>query len=947
MNAISNSAKRVNRADLLRLLQLGDDDLDITAELSGFVAPPRRKVKLEIPLLHIAVDEKSTHQTKSVAKHQKGKQAHFYRITEQKRSELLPEPILGKAFPKPQWFQTAERLNPDTIKPSSEKPPAKEPLVRWSKLWPLLRSLLSEVIQTRQPDIPRIVKTIANGVLLERIPRRTRQRWAATVQVLVERPERTCLFNRDYNQLLVQLKQLRGANGLDIQQIMRQPGEQVRIECGKKSSVRDWQVPVAGTLVFILSDLGLLDKSGIALRAWLHVGQQLRLAGCRPVVLLPLPERYLTPDLVGLFDCVSWDRSSKLQKATYVIPRDEGAETPLQKDSEGAKQLLAWLSPAVRVESALLRAVRHHLPIQQADIGHEVAAWHHDDVVPSPIGFHFQTKALEAYRQQFKYQADRNPELAKTITRLIRDYHCHVFPTQRDEELLILAQLMGDKLDAGDRQELVQARYAMCKLVKASIEQGKEIPALHSFLGNLFERQHTEVLTENEFYQGIWAIRQSELGISAAMAIPDDWDIATVLSFMGPQSTETRDYTLFQEGMRTLQLSASKRFQDKQDGFTTGSPLAEFRTSSGYLLKQQVSLDGKIRNILLPLNDVDSHELMLDEQEKQQLHIAGEALTVERFIKPDWAISIGNDVDGLYVESRDSNANTRRWYWHSPEWRTGEGMLRGFWFYSPTFAATLKPDWVVAADRDQFGLYADVEIFKIPQRFRWIEPTSFLMGSPENEAGRYGDETQHTVILTQGYWLADTACTQALWEAVMRSNPSEFKGGMRPVENVSWNEIQNFLEQLNKQHSELNLRLPTEAEWENACRVGTTGAFNFDGELSLDKVNYRGTWKYESDKWGEGALKETADVKSYPPNAWGLYQMHGNVWEWCQDRFGDYPAEPVIDPQGLESGDSRVLRGGSWFYYGRLCRSAARIRDVPSYRGFSTGFRLARGHELR
>ena len=120
------------------------------------------------------------------------------------------------------------------------------------------------------------------------------------------------------------------------------------------------------------------------------------------------------------------------------------------------------------------------------------------------------------------------------------------------------------------------------------------------------------------------------------------------------------------------------------------------------------------------------------------------------------------------------------------------------------------------------------------QRFRWIQPGSFVMGSPEEENGRYDDETPHQVNLSQGYWLADTACTQALWQAVMGNNPSQFKGENRPVDSVSWNDVQQFIETLNQQQPGLNLRLPSEAEWEYACRAGTTGAFNFEGELSLD-----------------------------------------------------------------------------------------------------------------
>ena len=112
----------------------------------------------------------------------------------------------------------------------------------------------------------------------------------------------------------------------------------------------------------------------------------------------------------------------------------------------------------------------------------------------------------------------------------------------------------------------------------------------------------------------------------------------------------------------------------------------------------------------------------------------------------------------------------------------------------------------------------------------------------------------------------------------------------------------------------------------------------------MSKVNYRGTWD-GNDKWGEGALQQTAEVKHYPANAWGLYEMHGNVWEWCQDWYGSYPAQLMTDPSGPDTGDYRVLRGGSWLNYGRDCRSARRLNYSPDHANFGNGFRLARGHQ--
>jgi len=232
----------------------------------------------------------------------------------------------------------------------------------------------------------------------------------------------------------------------------------------------------------------------------------------------------------------------------------------------------------------------------------------------------------------------------------------------------------------------------------------------------------------------------------------------------------------------------------------------------------------------------------------------------------------------------------------------------------------------------------------VRQAFRWCEPGTFLMGSPQDEPERYDDELQHEVTLTKGFWIADTPVTQALWQVVMgRENPINFSGEERPVERISWNDAGNFIARMNGLKPELKLCLPTEAQWEYACRAGTTTPFSWGEQIDSSLVNFDGTAPYNNGSTSE-YREQTVDVSALPCNDWGLYQMHGNVWEWCHDWYTDYPAQPVIDPQGPESGGGRVLRGGSWFFIGGYCRSANRLQDDPSFHRYSTGFRFARSH---
>jgi len=261
-----------------------------------------------------------------------------------------------------------------------------------------------------------------------------------------------------------------------------------------------------------------------------------------------------------------------------------------------------------------------------------------------------------------------------------------------------------------------------------------------------------------------------------------------------------------------------------------------------------------------------------------------------------------------------------------------------------SFVPPAKPAWASSVGRDNYGLFAELNVQGIVQTFRWLEPGDFMMGSPEDEPERHDDERLHRVTLSKGFWLADSTVTQELWQLVMGENPSKFKGEKQPVENISWDDAQQFIKSLNKLVPELSVRFPWEAEWEYGCRGGTTTPFSFGDTITPEHVNYDDNHPYndgEKDKGRDG----TVAVKTLHCNSWGLYEMHGNVWEWCQGWYqSDLGWEAVVDPTGPEKGEDRVLRGGSWFCGGGDVRSAFRSRDHPDNRNNDIGFRLARGH---
>lgn len=252
-----------------------------------------------------------------------------------------------------------------------------------------------------------------------------------------------------------------------------------------------------------------------------------------------------------------------------------------------------------------------------------------------------------------------------------------------------------------------------------------------------------------------------------------------------------------------------------------------------------------------------------------------------------------------------------------------------------------------------------------------IDGDVFLMGSPDDEYQRGEDETRHEVTLDR-FYISSTEVTQKEYESIIGENPSNFKGENLPVENVTWYDALEYCNRLSEKEGltpvyEINgenvswnrsvngYRLPTEAEWEYVARAGTTTPFNTENSISADEANYYGHYPYgiEANYFDQDELETkpgeyrqtTVAVGSFESNNWGLYDIHGNVREWCFDYYGEYDLENTNNPSGPSSGKFRVTRGGGWNDYAKHMRSAYRSSEVPTHKASNTGFRIARNND--
>jgi hypothetical protein len=806
----------------------------------------------------------------------------FYQRTATEPSSLLPADQDSAGVSMPAWVDAIEGQPLDLSAPKylEVEVPSLEPLVGWVRLLPVLRQSLSERQIQPRPDINKLVKRLAKGEQIHALPKRERQVWAAQAILLLDSPARLQGLRADYAWLEQALSLARGKVGLVSATLLDLATRRVIVDGQEQILLLSSATPL-----FILSDLGVYEASGQVSRDWLNFGRWLHQQGCRPSVLLPAPTRYISDALSRCFQVIPWDRFSSLQVLSPTGLSREQIHTTQQADTVMVERFLELLSVAVEIEPRLLRALRYQLPHPQPlGVAAELLAWNYPKVERLTTHIEFKPEYSAHCRAALQECLQQQPELAKAFYQLVTCQLANQFLLDYSTAVSLCA--VG--AEPQDAQVIAAERYLQQFILAVHTESEQRGLA---YQGQYLLAQQPDTLKgEKAYYSSLWAILSR---CHASTASRPTWLNHQAANAFLANTGGMQTYRLVQVG-EWFYLGTEAALQTLQPtGFKLAFyPLASIRTAQQHVIEQRAEV---LLDHYLSVSDC----LQFSSSPKPwQLHIGGECWTLAGLVRPAWAGAVQCDASGMQLAIEPTGA-------------------------------------------DEFGDYFDLVFQNISQRFRYIPPQTFLMGSPADEEGHSSDETQHLVTLTQGYWLADTTVTQALWQAVMGKNPSQFQSEQRPVENVSWEDAQAFIRTLSLVFSALAIRLPTEAEWECACRAGTITAFSFGGkaELNLERVNYSGEW----DEWNSDG--ETKPVKSYLPNAWGLYEMHGNVYEWCQDDYdGDYGVEPQIDPVGSSSGEQRVLRGGSWIRDGRFCRSASRLRHTPDYWLDRIGFRFALGH---
>jgi formylglycine-generating enzyme required for sulfatase activity len=770
--------------------------------------------------------------------------------------------------------------------------PGPQPLLPRAQLGAVIRQLLGDSRRSGPLHEEALARRVADCLPLQPLPRLKRWHWPRQVQVVFDRAARLAPLLTDQRWLLREITERLGKSTVRLAVVT--PGGDVTWPGPGQGRYR---LPMAGGTALVLGDLGGDCGMDLAEERWQVFGRQLRRQRVRAAALTPCPPSRLPDRTRSLWPTRYWDRRNPPKR-----PR-----SPEEREHR-ARRLLALLAGAVRIEPGVLRAARLLLPASGADVETELDAWSHDGLVASrSMGV---LTVNPDTRPELRQSAEDLPSvLCQQAEHALVQWHTTFGPAVLAEEL-VEAYSAGLRANAG---------MDLLGLGRLLLERGPEPGGTP--LGAWLRRWEWRCSPEdwqNPVRSLLWGCQHRERdGSDFDADLPEGLARKDIAWLLG-QGTPNLQAVPIQRGSG-LSVVDSLQLADRPSG--EGAPLSRGLAC----LRPEATLritgvDGATTYRTLELGSSES--VPLPNKGRVALETDWATVRWEAVPPPAWAVGCRRSPAGLLV-------------------RAPMPVVE--------FADIPWPEGTMAWGHDPFGVWLDLPLAEsVLMRLRWIPPGRFHMGSPADEKGRHGDERRHGVTIRRGFWLGETPCTQLQWEAVMGSNPSEHREAACPVETIGWGDCRAFCKTLASRMPTLDLRLPTEAEWEYACRAGSTSAFN-DGspctevtrrDPALDRLGW----------FDKNSGNETHRVGQKAPNTWGLHDMHGNVGEWCQDCAGlqgskivtDTYVDGVVDPL-CAIGTWRVMRGGGCLGNAGLCRSACRGWDGPGSRNGGLGFRLAAG----
>ncbi len=781
-------------------------------------------------------------------------------------------------LPLPDWGTEEAAEVEGMLLPSGKPKPAARTLLDLGRIQARWRSVLTRP-GAGSLDIDRMIQTLARNEWPQPLPQRTRPYRIQEVHVCIDlHPDRQYLVY-DYLACWDALVACR---------------PNARMHAHEIDGPGCWELLLAaagpGQAVLLLVEPRLM--SGAELRLWREKAVQLTRHGA--VVLWSLdwlPE--------------AWSEHAD------AAPTEPAAvaDTPLSL-------LLACLAPAVTVEPTLVRALIQALQLP-GGLALEQAVWCHSDLDGALPYRQWYPERQQAHLRRLR---GASPAIIGTCGATLLKSHVHVHQVQRDQELLNWAEAATEVQVAQlcDASALADARLRYGRVVQhlfqLSDRAGEVGPAVRSSPGVLraAAAERLQSLPERlRRAQPQWEEMLCRVALTDARrgpTVPDD-ALAPI------------DLVLRQQGQRLMLVAA-----DQVQG--PGMTLAQMRITKPWLSIEQAGRRRLIRDLRAMLQHGPAEVAAWGQVLPAEItlrHSAG-AVDVRRVDRPHWAAE--------FIHQEGGAAGVI----HCPD-----GTRKGLVLPMPAGSRfSINGGWWLEMDGYGPRLWHPQlnERLKTagPLFFRYIPPGTYLQGSPLQGSpqgiGHADEHPQHPVTLTQGLWLAETPCTQALWQAVKGNNPSHFTKGedapRRPVENVSWDAVQTFLNALKSLLPPgCEAVLPTESQWEYACRAGTQTEYWWGDEPDGARANW--------DEQHNG----TTPVDRYPPNPWGLYDMHGNVWEWCADGPRYYVDSPQRDPEGPGDEDSSVVRGGSRFALPARARAAFRLGELRWGATQDQGFRFA------